>query len=284
MRSLIKINITLGVILTAVALLLSSGIRLSYAQDRQGPEKDYVISANDILEISVYAEPDLSLQARVAQDGSINYPLLGNIKAAGFTLREFQVYLSGLLAEDYLVKPQVSIFIKEYAKFSILGQVRFPSAYQIKENITLTQAIALAGGFTPSANTANVKIIRGIDGQKETIEVNVDQILQKSTEDIKINANDTIMVEEYGRFSIIGQVAKPGIYNLQKNLTVVEAISLAGGFSATAAQDGTRVIRMEADEKVIIPVPVATIMKRGESSKDIFLQEGDTIVIPESFF
>lgn len=269
-----------------IGLLLSCCFNISAlnAQESKGTEKEYVISANDVLEISVYSESDLSVHVRVSQDGTINYPLLGNIKAAGFTVHELQAYLKQTLEQDYLVNAQVSVFVKEYAKISILGQVRVPGAYQTKENLTLTQAIAIAGGFTPSANTSNVKVIRSKGDKKETLEINVGQILQKAAADFEINANDTIIVEEYGRFSVIGQVAKPGIYSLQKNLTVIEAISLAGGFTPTAAQDATRVIRVEGEEKKIIPVPVATIMKRGDSSKDIFLQEGDTIVVPESFF
>jgi len=250
----------------------------------KGSDKEYIISSDDILEITVYGEADLSITTRVSQDGTVSYPLLGNIKAADFTVRELEAYITDLLGQDYLVMPQVSIFVKEYAKISILGQVKAPGSYQMKENLTLTQAIALTGGFTPTADTSRVKIIRNIGGEKETLEVNVDQILEKSAYDIEIKANDTIIVGEYGRISIMGQVLKPGIYNLQRNLKVVEAISLAGGFTPTAALDATRVIRVEYGEKKVINVPVATIMRGGDSSQDILLQEGDTIVVPESFF
>jgi polysaccharide export outer membrane protein len=82
----------------------------------------------------------------------------------------------------------------------------------------------------------------------------------------------------------MGQVVRPGIYSLKKGLTVVEAISLASGFTSTAAQDGTRVIRVEGEEKKIIRINISDIIKGKNKSKDILLQEGDTIVVPESFF
>ncbi len=201
-------------------------------------------------------------------------------------MRELEVIITHLLGQDYLVKPQVSIFVKEYAKISILGQVRNPGSYEMKESLTLTQAIALTGGFANTANTSKVKIIRTVGEEKETLEINVDQILEKAAADVEIKANDTIIVEEYGRFSIMGQVIRPGVYTLQRGLKVIEAINLAGGFTATAAQDGTRVIRVEGSEKKVtrMHVPVASIMKGGDTSKDIELKDGDTIVIPESFF
>ena len=263
------------------------------AQTRGSPEgtafsssdREYVISSDDVIETTVFGEPDLSAISKVAQDGTIAYPLLGNIRAAGLTVRELERNITDLLAEDYMVSPQVSVFVKEYSKVSILGAVRNPGSYQAKEKLTITQAIALAGGFTEEANTANVKIIRPrVGGGSDTIEVDASNIFDNNMKDIEIIAKDTIMVEEYGRFSITGQVAKPGVYKLKKNLKVMEAISLAGGFTPSAAQNGTKVIREKDGQRSVLNVPVASIVKSGDSSKDIMLQQGDTIVVPESFF
>jgi polysaccharide export outer membrane protein len=264
-----------------------------YAQEEAGQGQQevkevnpaYIISPNDILEISVYGESDLSTIVRVAQDGTINYTLLGNIKAGGLTVKQLETSISDLLGQDYLVMPQVSIFVKEYSKISIIGQVKSPGSYELKGNLTLTKAIALAGGFTDSANTEKVKIISDSGDKKDIREVNVDQILSKAEQDITIKSNDTILVEEYGRIFMMGQVLKPGAYNLTKGLTVMGAISLTGGFSPTAAPNGTRVIRVEDGKKKIIPVPAGDLMKGGGSpSKDILLQADDTVVVPESFF
>ena len=87
-----------------------------------------------------------------------------------------------------------------------------------------------------------------------------------------------------GRISIIGQVNAPGTYSLKKDLTLLEAIGLAGGFTNIAAIDGTSVIRVEHGRKKIIRVKISDITKRGDKSQDIVLKAGDTVVIPESFF
>ena len=248
--------------------------------------KEYVISPNDFLEITVYGEPDLSITVKVPQDGKITYPLLGSIKTTGLTVRDLEKTISDLLEQDYLVSPQVSIFVKEYGTVavSVLGQVKTPGSYEIRDNFSLTQVIARAGGFTENADTSKVKIMRGKGYDKEVIEVDADQIMRRSATDIVIKADDTIIVEECGKISIMGQVIRPGSYVLKRGLTAVGAISMAGGFTPTAAQNGTRVVRVENGVKRIIPVPAASIVKSGDTSRDVVLQADDTVIVPESFF
>jgi polysaccharide export outer membrane protein len=275
----------LFLILTSV-LILNLNI-LSYGNEQkeaQDTKKEYVISPNDVLDLAIYEEPDLSVTVRVSQDGTINYPLLGNIKAVGLSIRQLEKNISDLLEKDFLVNPQVSIFVKEYATISILGQVAKPGSYEMKERLTLTQAIALAGGFTETANTKAVKVIHAAGGKRETIEVDIGRIMDKATPDAELKAGDTIIIEEAGRISVMGQVMRPGVYSLKRGITVVEAIALAGGFTPTAAQDGVRVIRIQDGKKKIILVPVASILRGGNKSRDITLESDDTIVVPESFF
>jgi polysaccharide export outer membrane protein len=272
-------------ILVIISILIFSIICYCYAQEEESIDikKKYTISTNDILDITVYGEPDLTVAVRVSPEGRIIYPLLGTIQAAGLTTGKLEKTITDLLSKDYMVNPQVSIFVKEYAKISILGEVKNPGSYQMTENLTLTQAVAIAGGFTPKAKTNSIKIIRAMGDKKDTIVIDIDRIINKEVQDIEIKGNDTIMVEQYGRFSIMGQVARPGVYDLKEGLTVVEAIGLAGGFTSIAAKNATRVIRIENGEKKIIKVPVDSITQ-GDASRDIMLLEGDTIVVPESFF
>ena len=273
------------IVLILSILLPLQTIGLCYAQKPVFEnEKEYVIATGDVLEISVYGEPDLSTTVRVSQDGSIAYPLIGNLQAAGYNVRELEKQIESLLEEDYLVIPQVSIFVKEYARISLLGAVKSPGSYEIKENFGLTQAIAIAGGFSEGANTSRVKVIRNVSGKKETLEVNVDRILNKTAPDLEMKPNDIVTIEEYGRFSIMGQVMRPGVYNLRKGLTAVEAIGIAGGFTTTAAQNGVRIVREVKGQRQSIRVPIASIMREGDKNRDVLIKEGDTIVVPESFF
>ncbi|HLD82816.1 MAG TPA: SLBB domain-containing protein [Candidatus Omnitrophota bacterium] len=270
-------------ILSIFIMVLSLLAIMNQGQALETDEKKYVISTNDLLEITVYGEPDLSTTVRVSQDGKITYPFLGNIQVAGLIVRDFEKKITDLLAQDYLVNPQVTIFVKEYAKISILGEIKTPGSYEMKESLNLTQAIALAGGFTDTANTSAIKIIRSSGDRKETIIIDASQV-EKDVPEVEIKSNDTIIIEKYGRISIIGQVIRPGVYDFRQDLTVIEAISQAGGFTPTAAQNGTKIIRVEFGRKKVIAVPMGYIMKGEYTTKNILLKEGDTIVVPESFF
>lgn len=254
------------------------------AQDDEANGSGYHISVGDLIEISVYDEPDLSKTIRVPPDGIISYPLLGNLPVLGLTARELKEKISELLANDYLVNPQVSVFIRNYGNFSILGQVRSPGSYEMEERLTLTGVIARAGGFTDTADTSKIRVIRDQQDKKETIEVNFDQILNKETEDIEIKSNDTIIVVSCGQISVMGQVRSPGVYNLKKKLGTVEAIALAGGLGEMAASNDVKVIRIENGQKKIFRVPVGSILRDGDKSRDIILKPDDTVVVPESLF
>jgi polysaccharide export outer membrane protein len=246
--------------------------------------KEYVFAPGDLIQVMVYGEPDLTTDTRVSQDGTIKLPLLGEIRTQGLTVRELESQVAELLAKDYLVNPQVTVSVKEYAKIFILGMVRSPGSYELKAPTTLSSAISMAGGLQAEANPSKVKLIRTIGQDKETKVINLAEISDNTLPDMVLKPNDTIVVEEYGRISIIGQVNNPGTYNLKKDLSLLEAIGLAGGFTRIADIDGTSVVRIEDGKKKIIRVRISDITKRGDKSKDIYLQPSDTVVVPESFF
>lgn len=280
--------------LLVIALVLIFTINIicyCYAQkDTKDSEKEYVISPNIILEIKVYQEPDLSVTVRVSQDGTINYPLLGNIKAVGLSVRELEKNIIDLLTQDYLVDPQVSIFVKEYTKISVLGQVRISGAYELKAGLTVMDAIALAGGFTEKADAADVKLVRTKGDEKQTIDINANEIIEKGNKEknILLEPGDLIIVGELSEASafvlVLGQVRSPGRYSFKKDMTVLQAIALAGGLTETAAANGTKIIRMQNGKKTTIQVPLGSILQGGAKTRDIVLQLDDIIVVPESFF
>jgi len=166
---------------------------------------DYKISPADLLIITVYREKELTRTARVSQKGTISFPLVGNIKVGDKSTADAERELSLKLA-DFLVSPQVTIFIKEY-------------------------------------------------GNKQIY--------------------------------VLGEVEKPGAYELptETKLTVLEAISKAGGFSAVASRDRTKVIRTtDKGENQSFIIEVSAITKNGQKQKDIALEPNDVIYIPQSFF
>jgi len=163
-----------------------------------GGATTYALSPNDLILIKVYRNDDLETKLRIESDGTSTFPLLGTIKLGGKTVEEAMVYIRDLLGKDYLVNPQVTITVLEYAKrrFSVLGQVQKPGAYEIpsEESVKLLEAIAMAGGFTRLANTTKITVTRQI-GEKKANFVLDAKAMAKDAEFI-LQPDDTIMVPQ----------------------------------------------------------------------------------------
>jgi protein involved in polysaccharide export with SLBB domain len=133
----------------------------------------YILAPNDVVEIKVYQEDDLETKARIGQDGSISFPLIGVVCVGGRTIGQAGALIRDKLAKDYLVNPQVTLIVDEYSKrrFTVLGQVQKPGSFEIpsEETVTLLQAIAMAGGYTRLADKANVKVTRATAGETATL-------------------------------------------------------------------------------------------------------------------
>lgn len=162
--------------------------------------RSYRLTANDVLKIKVYQEEDLTTDLRISKDGTANFPLLGAIVLGGKSIEEATAMVRDLLAKDYLVNPQVTITVTEYAKrrFTVLGQVGKPGIYEFpnEEGVTLLQAIGMAGGFTRLAKTSTVTVTR-ISGGNRTITVNVKaNTNDPATKQFEVLQDDTVQVGE----------------------------------------------------------------------------------------
>ncbi|HUI06168.1 MAG TPA: polysaccharide biosynthesis/export family protein [Verrucomicrobiae bacterium] len=156
---------------------------------------------DDLIEIKVYQQPDLETRTRVAMDGTITMPLLGVIKVSGMSVEEARTKIHDLLAKDYLVKPQVSVTVVEYAKrlFTILGEVQRPGTYEIPagEPFSLLQAIALAGGYTRIGSPGKVIVQRIENGQKKVYNLDAGSMAKdERVKPFEILPNDAITVGE----------------------------------------------------------------------------------------
>jgi polysaccharide export outer membrane protein len=162
---------------------------------------DYVLSTSDTLEMSIYREPDLTTRSKIASDGSVQLPLIGEVKVTGLTIREARELIRRKYDADYLVNPQVYLNLVDFAerKFTILGQVARPGAYPFPGGraLDLLEAVAMAGGFTRSADRGKVIVKRTADGGAEgTIKVNAKKLSSGGSETFKIQAGDVINVGE----------------------------------------------------------------------------------------
>lgn len=171
------------------------------ALQRVRSSQAYVLQPGDLVEIQVYMEDDMNRVLRLNGNGSLTFPLVGNIKLAGLTLEQAEQRLANRLTE-YIKNPQVSMLVKEYGNKTVyvLGQVAKPAAIQIppEKQMTVLEAITSVGGFTDIANTSKVRVLRVTNGKQKAIDVDVTQITKQGNKnmDIALQPGDVIFVPQ----------------------------------------------------------------------------------------
>ena len=163
--------------------------------DLSAQESLYLIGASDQLEISVWGEQNLSRQVTVRIDGYISLPLVGDIEAAGKTPPQLKAELESKLSK-YIKDPHCAVIILEprSKRYYIQGQVTHPGQYTLDQDLSLSQVIPIAGGFTQWADQGGIVILRTVGDKKERIKIDYKKILKGSTEDVPIKPGDTIIV------------------------------------------------------------------------------------------
>lgn len=163
---------------------------------------DYVIQPSDLLSVQVFQEDDLKREVRVSQEYSVTLPLIGKVVLKGKTVHQAETMIRDLYDRDYLVNPQVTIVVTDYAKRSVnvLGSVGSPGVivFPQEQGLTLLDAISRAGGFSRLADRKHVKITRtNADGKAETFIINADDLIQgKSNNTWLLLVNDVVFVPE----------------------------------------------------------------------------------------
>ena len=179
---------------TAPAVVRESGGALSSG------ESDYVLVVGDVVELNIFREPDLATQATIARDGTVQLPLIREVKLAGLSIREAREMLRGLYDTKFLVDPQIFLNVVKYAqrKFTIMGQVARPGSYELQggERIDLLEAIGLAGGFTRIANRGRVIVQRREGTVVTAIKANAKRMADGKEAPIEVQPGDVITVSE----------------------------------------------------------------------------------------
>ena len=159
---------------------------------------EYPIGINDVIEISVYEEPDMRQVVQVSAKGYITYPLLGRIKAAGLSVADLEDAIAKALSKDYIRNPQVKVQVQEFSNVYVMGSVNSPGPLKFASGMTLVQAVTLAGGFLSAANQRKVHITRLDKGnrKREIINANVKDITNGKKDDILVQSGDTIVVPD----------------------------------------------------------------------------------------
>lgn len=246
------------------------------ALSASAPSGDYVIGPQDVLEVIVWDNQDLSEKVAVSLDGYINYHLIGKVKAAGLSTGELAQKITELLSAGYVVNPQVNVRVVEYLsqKVFMIGEVAKPGTYYLTKQMTIVEALSMAGGLTKDADTEATIVRPGAGSGGAQPKVDIRSALEGDlSQNIRLENGDSVFVPKAKTFFIMGEVNRPGEYKLESGTTVRRAISLSGGETDKGSIGRAKVIRKTNDKEA-----------ESRIGLDDVLQPGDTIVIPERFF
>jgi polysaccharide export outer membrane protein len=160
-------------------------------------EAEYRLGPEDVIEVFVWKEPELATTVVIRPDGRISLPLADEIMASGKTAAELQQEITAKLSR-YVNKPVVNVMVKQVnsLKISVLGEVRKPDVYRIKNRVTVLDAIAMAGGFTDLARPNRVILLRNTPAGPQRIKINIRQLVAESDgKPIYLQTLDTVYVE-----------------------------------------------------------------------------------------
>ena len=239
----------------------------------------YRLGPGDVVEITVYNNPDLSTKTSIGEDGTISFPLIGNVALAGLTRAKAEKRIAHALeAGKFVPKPYVNLVIDEYRSqtISVLGDVSKPGTYQIRRPVKVTEVLAMAGGITQNGSQQVTLVSKRANGGARRKTVNVTDVLQHGdlAQDALVGNGDIVYVPPAPKFYIYGEVRNPGAYPLQDGMTVQQAISVGGGLTVRGTQRGIQVDRKLADGRV--QSHSARLSDR--------LRPGDVVQVPQSWF
>jgi polysaccharide export outer membrane protein len=263
--------------LTALAFCFLCG--LGFAPTPAAAQHEYLLAPGDILKISVFKNPDLSLDVRVSEAGSIGYPLIGSVPLKGLTLPAAESKIAQMLRDGgFVVNPQVNILLTQgFGNLvSVIGEVNKSGRYSVDgAGGHLSGMLAAAGGVAPTGG--ELITITGVRNGK-LFRRDVDIVKMSSTgntaDDIELDGGDTVYVNRAPMFYIYGQVQKPGQYRLERNMTVIQALATGGGVTGKGTQRGIVRHRRDANGKI----------KEDGVSMDDEMQDRDVIYVKESLF
>ena len=266
----------------------------------------YYLGSSDILSLSIHAGgvEQEKVELTISDQGKINVPFIGSVKALGLTVSELEKKIQVPLERDFFVNPQVNIQIKGYhsISFFISGAVKKPGKYEMTSKTNFLELIARAEGvLTERGSIAYVlrenhdvaltreSVAEAVKNRK-TLKVDLTGLLDRGdmSHNIALIPGDIIYIPHAGKLDqsvskvyVEGEVKKPGVYDFQPGMTAMAACIMAGGFDKYAAISRTKIIRTKNGKQQIIKVDLAKVTA-GKIS-DVPVKPGDRIHIPETW-
>ncbi|MFN0186036.1 MAG: polysaccharide export protein EpsE [Aquabacterium sp.] len=240
---------------------------------------EYRLGAGDVVRVTVYQNPDLTLEARVSEAGVISYPLLGSVRLGQMSVGQAEkVIADGLRTGNFVKQPQVSIIVLQVRgnQISVLGQVNRPGRYPLEAaEMRLSDMLANAGGVAPSG--AEILTLVGTrDGKPFRKEIDLPAMFRDASraDDVLMVNGDVIYVDRAPLLYIYGEVQRPGPVRLERGMTLMQVLATGGGLNARGTEKGIRVHRRGSDGKVQVLQP----------AMDDALRDGDVVYVRESLF
>jgi polysaccharide export outer membrane protein len=262
---------------TRYFLLLMAVLSL-FAAGAAHAANDYALSTGDLVRITVYDQPDLTTETRVNESGAVLFPLVGSMNVNGLSATEAANRIGKALETGGFVKnAQVNLVVLEFKgqEVSVLGLVNRPGKFPLQKASRLSDVLALAGGTQPAAADTLV-VISDKNGKAIRKEISLMALFAEGGESLNsmVANNDILYVPREPRFYIYGEVQRPGVFRLEQDMTLVQALSVGGGLTQRGTQKGIQILRRMADGS----------MKNLTVQLADTLQPNDVIYVKESLF
>ena len=244
-----------------------------------GAAAEYRLGAGDSIRISVFQNPDMTLDTRVSEAGTITFPLLGVVRIGGLPVSEAEARIAdGLKKGNFVKQPQVTILVVKVTgnQASVLGQVNQPGRYPLEVADTrLTDLLANARGV--AATGGDIVVLSGVRGGKPfRLEVDLPTLVGPNgrEQDVVVLNGDVLWVDRFPMVYIYGEVQKPGQIRLERGMTLLQGLAAGGGLTLRGTDRGIRVHRKDASGKV----------QEIKPAMDEPLKDGDVVFVRESLF
>lgn len=233
------------------------------------------MGADDVVTIKVFGYDDLNSEARISRGGTIAFPLIGEVEIAGLSANAAADRIaSKLMAGGFIREPKVSLMVSKFEsqQISVMGQVSRPGKYSLSAASTLIDALAFAGGVV-TATAGDQAILIKKSGDKQAVDLDA-LFAGDETQNLKIASGDMVFVPKAVQFYIYGEVQRPGMYRLERNMRVDQAITAGGGLTPRGSLNRVVLRRNSTrDETQEIDADETTI-----------LQPNDVVYVKESWF
>ena len=263
--------------LVRLAALFFCAAAIAFAQ--VPPRAEPVLGVGDVVKITVYQNPDLTVDARVSELGQINFPLIGVVTVGGLSVSQAQALIEKRLRDGgFVLKPQVTIQTTQIrsSQISILGQVSKPGRFPIEiVGSRVSEMIAAAGGVVPGGADI-VTLVGNRDGKPIKLDIDLPLLLQQGRADldIPVENGDIIYVDRAPTFYMYGEVQRPGQLRVERGMTLMQALAQAGGLTPRGTTRGIKVHRKDA----------AGVVQVREIKMNDPVERDDVIYVTESLF